>query len=183
MSQNQKSPIVSDDAVTEVVRRMTSGAPSDALRANVRKRLDAPLTLPLWRRPSVLAMAACGLLATSAVSIHSIARMSRVTAHPTLIAEHTSPAPVAESTAPALLPSATKTSVSAESTADSSPAELSAEEQAWLARAVPALPSPDALTIDAIEPVPMAIPQLKVDPLVTPAIDLSSTRNAGGGGR
>ena len=48
------------------------------------------------------------------------------------------------------------------------PVSSSAAE--WQARAVPALPAVEPLVIDRIQPIPLSIPLLQVEPLVVPAI-------------
>jgi hypothetical protein len=40
----------------------------------------------------------------------------------------------------------------------------------WQARALPALPAVEPLAIDRIQPIPLSIPLLEIEPLVVPAI-------------
>jgi hypothetical protein len=151
-----------DRAIDDVARAMTS-QPSPALRAHVVARLrPRRAQWPSWLAPAaaVLATASTALLLVTWSRV--VVRIpTAVTSPPALLQPVATFVPRPQSPGPeARRPSIRR--VDGTTGADS-------EAAAWRARAVPALEAVPGLTMTAIQPTAMLIPQLSVAPIAEAA--------------
>jgi hypothetical protein len=165
-----------DEAITQAARERTVVDPAPGLRERVLETIDAldtsarlpwaRLALPLASAAALLLIAAAWLTGPSPMP--SIGRPS-----PTLDARIGSPIEVA-SLAPIAAPVGRVSTATAPRPADE--VERSAESETarlWRERAIPALPRPDPLAVDRIQPERVDLHLLEVAPLTTTRLELA----------
>ncbi|HXT70087.1 MAG TPA: hypothetical protein VN700_10055 [Vicinamibacterales bacterium] len=166
------TPLAVDDLVDLVAREMTEVASVD-LTTHVLARLEPRPVASIWLR-----LAAGGGVAAAALVMLVLwwprsqpPLGNRVASPAELVTTTTAPGP--ETVVADRLP--------IESRALRSPG-ISAEDAAWLARAVPPLPPTPPISIDPIQPVPLSIAPISVQPLDPQAIEVPAidVRNSGG---
>ena len=158
--------MITDREIDRVARALTDAEPSGALRARVMQQIagGAPRRSSLVSAASLLARALVVLFVVVGAAFFWMRSDSVIPAIESTQAVTTAPSPgsgvLAEN------PVTIELVRDVPASRPSPIIEMSAEERAWQARRLPALPQADALAIVPIQPEPLTIAPISVDPIV-----------------
>ena len=157
--------MITDREIDRVARALTEAEPSGALRARVMQQIAgaAPRRFSLVSA-ALLVPAFVVLFAGIAATYFWMRSDSLIPAIELTRAITTAPAPRPET--PAAGSATIELVRDVPAAGPSRVIEMSAEERAWQARRLPALPQVDALALDPIQPEPLTIAPISVDPIV-----------------
>ncbi len=150
-----------DNLVEDVAREMIAAGPTPDLARRVRDRIAATpqgRAWP-WRLAPLAGLAAAGAM----IVIATLPRTSEVVATNS-VRDVAHAAKTSEVVATVLGDNDLRDRVTSQARV------TSRADADWQSRAIPALPEVQPLAIDRIQPIPLSIPLLEVEPLVVPAI-------------